>query len=70
MTRTENIGLVPAKLVSKSSGHSRATGNQVALRSTEFSKSDCINSHQPGRHLYAPEQRRLAGSHGGHNQFL
>ncbi len=35
-----------------------------------FQQRYCINSHQPGRHLYAPEQRRLAGSHGGHDQFL
>jgi len=57
-------------LSQKVAGIAEQTGNQVALRSAQFPAANCINSDQPGRHLYAPEQRRLAGSHGGHDQFL
>ena len=39
MPRTKNIGIVFTKLVPKSSRHSRATGNPVALDLPNFQKA-------------------------------
>ena len=56
MPRTKSIRIVLAKFIPKSSGYSRTTRNPMALRSAKFPAAYCINSHQPGWHLHAPEK--------------